>query len=379
MEEKFVIVVNAVNIKAAGGLTVTLNFLNIVRNSMPDVFLEVFCPANCGFESYQSENVNLNFIPKFMEFPLLRVWGDHLWLKRRIDSIEPDVVFTMGNIAVPTHYKQGVIFMWPYVIYPKEKHVWGILSKRSFIKRKLIIKIFERRLKYANVIFPQTKTSAERLKEYYPDIKRLHIVPMAYSKITNEDNLVDKAFFKKLKSYKYLLCLTRYYAHKNVEIFIDLAKMINENEAPFKIITTIDPSVGPEARAFIDKVNNLKLSETIINLGTIPVNNVRSLYSQVDGLLLPTLLESFSATYVDSLFLKKPIFTSDRDFSKEVCGDSAYYFNPLSASSIYKIITAAFNDPLVMENKIQEGKRRVDEFPDWDQVASMYVEQLKNM
>ncbi len=48
-------------------------------------------------------------------------------------------------------------------------------------------------------------------------------------------------------------------------------------------------------------LQTLNLSDTIINLGTVPVNDVGSLYAQVDTLLLPTLLESFSATYADSL------------------------------------------------------------------------------
>ncbi len=97
-----------------------------------------------------------------MEFPLHRLWGDYLWLKRKINQINPDVVLTMGNIAIPTKYKQGVIFMWPYVIYPSEKYVWQLLSKTSFFKHKLIIKIFKMRLKYADVIFPQIKTSCPR-------------------------------------------------------------------------------------------------------------------------------------------------------------------------------------------------------------------------
>lgn len=377
MTRKFVVVINAVNIKSAGGLTVTLNFLNIVRNSLPEIFLEVFCPKNCGFEKYAGGNINLIYIPKFMEFPLHRLWGDHLWLKAKISKINPDVIFTMGNIAIPSKYKQGVIFMWPYVIYPSEKYVWKLLSKSSFLKHKLIIKIFKSRLRYADVVFPQTNTSSMRLAKYYPDIKKLQIVPMAYSVLGKEEKENKRFFFKKENGYTYLLCLTRYYPHKNVEILLELGKLFLKNNAPFKVVTTIDPLQNFQSRSFVENISALNLSDAIINLGTVPVNDVRSLYTQIDALLLPTLLESFSATFADSLFFKKPIFTSDRDFAKDVCADCAYYFDPMSADSIYNVIQDAFKNKDLMEIKVNNGYKRVIKFPDWNDVAGMYIEQLK--
>ena len=380
MNKKFLVVINAVNIKSAGGLTVTLNFLNIVKNFQEDIHLEVFCPKNCGFEEYASTNIHLNFIPKFMEFPLHRLWGDHLWLKRKIGKIHPDVVFTMGNIAIPTRHKQGVIFMWPYVIYPSEKYIWKLLSRSSFYKHKLIIKIFKMRLRYADVVFPQTKTSSSRLARYYPNIKKLQIVPMAYSVLGEEKKESErKIFFKKENNTIYLLCLTRYYPHKNVEILLKLGELLKKNKAPYKIITTIDSMQTLQAKTFVENIKILNLSDIIINLGTVPVNDVRSLYVQVDALLLPTLLESFSATYADSLFLKKPIFTSDRDFAKDVCADCAYYFDPMSAASIYNAIEDAYKNRNLMEIKLNTGFERVNNFPDWNKVADLYIEQLRKL
>ena len=45
---------------------------------------------------------------------------------------------------------------------------------------------------------------------------------------------------------------------------------------------------------------------------------------------MPTLLESFSGTYVESMYFEKPILTSDLDFAKEICGNGAIYFNPFN-------------------------------------------------
>jgi glycosyltransferase involved in cell wall biosynthesis len=188
-----------------------------------------------------------------------------------------------------------------------------------------------------------------------------------------------KIFFKKENNTIYLLCLTRYYPHKNVEILLKLGELLKKNKAPYKIITTIDSMQTLQAKTFVENIKILNLSDIIINLGTVPVNDVRSLYGQVDALLLPTLLESFSATYADSLFLKKPIFTSDRDFAKDVCADCAYYFDPMSAASIYNAIEDAYKNRNLMEIKLNKGFERVNNFPDWNKVADLYIEQLRKL
>jgi glycosyltransferase involved in cell wall biosynthesis len=55
-------------------------------------------------------------------------------------------------------------------------------------------------------------------------------------------------------------------------------------------------------------------------------------------LFLPTLLESFGNIYLEAMSLGVPILTSDRDFARWVCGESALFFDPLSAYSIVESI-----------------------------------------
>ncbi len=40
---------------------------------------------------------------------------------------------------------------------------------------------------------------------------------------------------------------------------------------------------------------------------------------------IPTLLEVFSATYLEAMLMKKPIIASDLEFSRDICGESAYF------------------------------------------------------
>jgi glycosyltransferase involved in cell wall biosynthesis len=93
--------------------------------------------------------------------------------------------------------------------------------------------------------------------------------------------------------------------------------------------------------------------------------------------LLPTLLESFSGSYLEAMHFGTPILTSDRDFAREVCGEAALYFDPDSPSSIRDAILKLKNDPALGEQMVQVGGQRVArQSPTWDQIAENLLVRL---
>jgi glycosyltransferase involved in cell wall biosynthesis len=71
---------------------------------------------------------------------------------------------------------------------------------------------------------------------------------------------------------------------------------------------------------------NEKYYKYVYNLGPIPIPECASLYKECDAMFLPTLLECFSASYIEAMYMEKPIVTSDLDFAHTVCGNSALNF-----------------------------------------------------
>ena len=374
------IVVNAVALRMAGGLSVALNFLRAVQSEERDYELYVFAPGGCGYEEFESDPLfRMHYVPKKFVGPLFRWYVDHIWLPRNIDKIDPDVVFSMGNLATPSDHKQVVIFHWAYATYP-ECEVWDRMSWKDSLLRKARIRTFRNRLKYATILAPQTDTSAKRLKKYYPGIKRIEVVPnpVALPHFTKELSVTHEAL-EKAHSFqrKKLLCLSRFYPHKNLEILLDLAALIKEQKKPYVIVTTIAPDQHPDVHAFLETIYDRGLGNVLLNLGPIPMDEVPGVYQTTDGLLLPTLLESFSGTYVDAMHHGKPVFTSDRDFAREVCGDAGYYFDPLDAQHMLDVIDSAFQNEEEMTERVKKGKKRVTEFPNWNKVARMYLDLLE--
>ena len=102
------------------------------------------------------------------------------------------------------------------------------------------------------------------------------------------------------------------------------------------------------------------------------MDNVPALYTQCDGLLMPTLLESFSGTYVEAMYHGIPIFTSDFDFAKVVCGNAAKYFNPFDVSDIIFQLNSVYTNNREKINLKKEANARLSSFSTWQEAYIQY-------
>lgn len=373
------IFVNAIALRAAGGRSVALNFLRAVAASDSTDTYYVVAPAGCGYEELDAASVRIKPLPRGAANPLARPFIDRIWLPQMVASVRPDVIFSMGNLPVLTmRAPQLVLFHWPYAIYP-ESPVWERMDLRSRWMRQMRLRAFERGLPYASAIAAQTPTAKRRLEKLY-GVSNVHVVPNAVSLPTSRDSHTPKsAFVRHSPHERWLLCLTRYYPHKNIEVLLDVARMIRDRGQPFRFLFTVDGSQHSGAARFLRRVSEEGLGSIIHNIGAVPMNAVPALYEAVDGMILPTLLESFSGTYVESMHYRVPIFTSDLDFARDVCGNAAFYFDPLDPASIHDAIHRAFSDDEAIRAVVADGSRAVARMPDWNAVAAAYVQVLSRV
>lgn len=367
------IAVEAVALRSAGGLSVATNFLSTLREDSRGCDIDAFVPQNAGYKALESPQLRIHLVPAMFQKNWLRPMMDRLWLARRIAERRPDVVFAMGNMALPAQVKQVVLFHWPYAIYP-ESEAWKRMSWKDRLARRSRLRAFRRRLRYAEAVVTQTHTAARRLSSLFPGSYRTVVIPPAVSLIGRESANELRPDFGLPKKRIKLLCLTRYYPHKNLEVLLPLAEQVARQAQPFAIITTLSPDQHPGARRFLERVRTRRLETIIHNVGPVGMEEVPSLYRATDGLLLPTLLESFSGTYAEAMYWKRPIFTSDRDFARDVCGNCAFYFDPLSPESILDTVQEAFRDERLLADRVEQGHERVLRLPDWSAVADQYID-----
>lgn len=362
------IFVNGLSSKVGGGKSILTNYLSLLQTrAFNDKYL-VLTPDKKSYEKFALESIELIDLHRFLKSTVAAPLVNRFVLPQLIEQLGCDAVFNLADLVIPTDVPQVYLFDWSYAVYP-DSNVWKRMDISSWMQRKVKLAILKKYFPYADIVIAQTETMKERLQRIY-GLKNLVVVPNAVS-LDNSGG--GKSFDFNLPKEKYrCLYLTYYYTHKNLEIFIPLAKKIKTAGCPYCLVITISPAQHKRAKRFLDLVTKERLEDTIINVGPVEMARVPSLYAQTDVLLMPTLLESFSGTYVEAMFHGKPILTSDLDFARDVCGEAAYYFDPLNPDSILDAVNLAFRNTELREQKIASGKMSLNDMPTWPQAFEMY-------
>lgn len=164
----------------------------------------------------------------------------------------------------------------------------------------------------------------------------------------------------------------RNYPHKNTAIFPKVREALrNNHNLEVMIYVTFSNeewlACTPEFRA------------SVINFGPLTVAECPSFYQQLDGVLFPSFLECFSATPLEAMAMKRPLFASDRPFNRDVCGDYAFYFDPCDANSAADAIAAYIVNPAAARKKILDAYHHVMALPGPEIRAQLYLECVRQV
>lgn len=355
------IAINGVNSNSAGGRRILLSYLQFLDSDElnDDYFLLTSRPE----EFYWISNQRINVVPLSRKSSgILTPIYYEVFLKKVLKKHQADIVLNLGDLIINTTVKQVYFFDWRYLT-SRNNNIWSMMSPTDRLKRELKFFLIKKRICQPEKILVQTKEVSEELVRIF-GVSNVEIVPGGYSR----QKLRDLAFNFNLPNGPKLLYLTHYYVHKNLEIFLPLANLIRKRNLGFKLIITIDQKQNEKAKLFLESVKRENLEDIIINLGTIEQEQVSCLYQQCDALLMPTLLETFGLPYLEAMDYSLPILTSDLSFAREVCGESAIFFDPNNEYDILDKIIYLFNEPGVYKSTIIAGKKRLNNFPDWERV-----------
>lgn len=368
-----IIFINGLSAKAGGGKSIMTNYLNLLSKSTDADRYIILAPDKNAFQHLNSSRIEVYSLPKIFSnklfFPIVYSYV----LPYILNKKKVDIVFNLADVPIKTYKKQVFLFDWPYAVYPKSE-VWKMMGLADYLVKKSKLYYFKKFAKYIDVLIAQTDTMRKHLISLY-GIQNIEVIPNAVS--------LDNLYGGVVKNYNFpsgfkFLYLTHYYPHKNIEIFLEIAKRIKAQNLEFKLITTLDPKQHKDARKFLCEIKELGLENIILNLGAVSMENVPSLYKQCDALLMPTLLESFSGTYVEAMYHRKPILTSKYDFAKDVCQNAAVYFNPHDAEEILNVMSKVFDSERKRESMILEGTKVLNQMPGWNTTFDMYNKLIFN-
>jgi glycosyltransferase involved in cell wall biosynthesis len=375
------IAVLAHNLRVAGGMSVGKNIVALLPVVGPEHTYLMLIPEGLGYARHENQKrVAIHEVPGMSFVKRLRF--DSCYLPRLIKEFDPDIVWALGNLGLQKPpCKQAILIHQPHLVYSSRHYGKMCFSER--VKIMCLVKHWVRRsLKHTDMIFCQTPIMCERFSRSfkYP-VSNIEIMPNAvsrFSQVDKQDADLPEVF--KSKDYYNLFFLTKYYAHKNLEILIELFLKYPKELENVRCIITISDDQHPSVPSFLSDIRKYNLQEQIVNVGPLDQMELQGYFLNSDALLFPSLLESFSGTYLEAMHFGLPILTSDLDFAHYICGDSALYFDPWNSSDIKDKIITLKNNHSLQKTLISSGKDRIFSFfRTWESITDTALSQLESL
>ena len=372
------IVVNACTLRVAGGLSIGINFLRSFTEIDSKHRITAFVPPGIGYESLQSEKLEIIPIPINLQKAQNRLSLDHFWLPKQIKNIKPDLIFSMGNIALPIKdIPQAVFLHWPYAVYP-EGPFWDQMPFIPKFLRKIRVWQFRWYHQYAGLTFVQGQHMKTRLLQYYP-VKENQVVVIPSAIDSRLDDQASPLFNLQKNGVKKMVLgyISRYYSHKNFEILLQAAKILKERKTEACIVITLEKSHGKESADFLTKLETENLSEYLVNIGQVSFQSVSGFYNSIDTLVFPSLLETFGLPQVEAMKFGKPVLVSDLDFAHEINQEAGIYFDPQNPEDLADKIKYLVENPDVLKDLHEKSKARFKSFKNWNGVVTKFIFELE--
>lgn len=361
------ILVNGLKSKAGGGKAIFDTYLRLLRESAPTNRYFILTPDRDAYRHIETDQIKVVDIPawahsNFATIPLYRVILPRLLKRHGIDAI-----LNFGDIVIPTDVPQVYNFDWAFAVYPD--HVsWKRLSRAEKLLYQVKLHYFEAYLSRATIIMAQTEAMKARLEARY-GLDNVELVPAA---VSIPSDAVGLSPFSLPAARVKLIYPANYYPHKNIEVLERVAELLAARNAGVVIVTTLAADEHAGAGAFLDRIREKGLDGVLVNVGRVAAADIPALYAASDGLLMPTLLETFGLPYVEAMHHQKPIITSNLDFAHVVCGDAAVYFDPMDPVSVVTKIEQVFGDDGLRIALIARGSERLNAMWDWSRVFAAY-------
>lgn len=377
-ERRTRVFLNAGNVSGRGASILVANLLPELYAVMPDAVFTTFIPRSPELmKAAVAENarVLVGQPRRGLRNDVGRLADLHHRLSRLIAESGAEVCLTLGDLGPARPPCTHVVFLHNslFLYTPEElagHHDW------SRVKRRYLMWQFRRSLRHADRMIVQTPVMRSRLAARFAvSESAVDVVPQPVpGHVADGVGIPGRSAVGACPKPIRLLFLASYYGHKNHDVLPAVARELHARGLAG--LVQIFVTLGDDAPASL-RERLARYPDVITDLGRLGPASVADALADASALLLPTLVESYGLIYLEAMACGRPILTSDRDFARWMCGDTALYFDPMDAGSIVQAIAA------LPEFARQPGlpalsRARLLQFPpDWRAVAERFAHALR--
>jgi len=211
--------------------------------------------------------------------------------------------------------------------------------------------------------------------------KRTNVIPNAigneFIKYFSDQPYKTVDFSKQVN----IFCPAADYWHKGISLIPKIAfylKQEAQKKYNFRFILTLK-----KHSELWEKVSKLALKfdvgSNLINIGPYNYAKAVSLYEQSDIVFVPSILETFSASYLEAFASKRPLIAADKEFARQICKNAALYINPFDGVSSAKAIHELISDQEMQLKLEKEGEKIINTYGLQSQRVSLIFNYLKEI
>tara|TARA_R110001583_G_C5667535_1_gene410370 strand:+ start:3479 stop:4609 length:1131 start_codon:yes stop_codon:yes gene_type:complete len=366
------VLINASNLHNGGGVQVATSFIfEFYKKNIHsrNIFFWVSSEVDNNLSEMEVDTSN------FLNYRVVNTYGFGFLMssfRHELDSF--DVVFTLfGPLYILNRNFFNITgFAQAWIAYPDNEFYGHLpLSRKLLLRLKFYIQCwFFRRADKLLVELEHVRIAL--IKRGIIQADGVDVVHNCLSSLYFEPKLWRKIEFPNFSPNVLKLgYLGRDYSHKNTKILPLIVKELRNK-------------YGVDSRLFVTFTENewrscsSEFREFTINVGSLSVSECPTFYQNVDAIVFPSLLECFSATPLEAMVMKKPLFVSDRPFNKDLCGDNAFYFDPLDAQSAASKIFEVWQKNMVDAGFLERARKYAILFSSPEKRAESYLDIINN-
>lgn len=364
------IIINNASTFKGGAEQVALSFIEECKKHAENEYAVVIgknLASQINIHDYP-DNFQFHIIEKRPATGLFNFYKTMQWLNKLEKDFRPDCVISTGGHGYWKPKAPHVSgYNMAHYIYPESPYFKTLsIKKRMYWKvRKAFDFFFYGRV---DALIGQTKDVSQRLQQYFTS-KKVFTVPNTVHSVFTNPPITNKKLPAKTKGEIRLLTVSANYPHKNLAVINEVIEVFRKRAYEnIRFVLTLPQDAFQNT--FPDKTKR----NFIYNVGPAPIKEVPALFKECDFMFLPTLLECFSASYVEAMHMNTPILTSDLGFAHTVCSDAALYFNPLDANEIAEQIIRLINDQELQKDMVKKGEKLLKSYNTPESRAQQFLE-----
>ncbi len=362
--------INALGASAGGGLT-------YVRNVIPHLAArdEVRVSLAAGPKLCQelSSFANVELLPLDLS-PVQRIWFEQSKLKGLIQQSGAGVLLSTGNFALR---KSPVpqILLSRNSIYTSPDYFRDLRRRREYrawTDTRFRALVAKRSIRWADVAVAPSEAFAAELRAWTGiDVVAIHhgFDREAFERDATALSGEVEAKLRSAEGALKLLFVSHYNYYRNFETLIRALPTLREQifDRPVRLLLTCQLAPGknpgayrPDSAAAL--VKQLGVSEMLVELDSIPYQQLHQVYARADFYVTPAYTETFAHPLVEAMSSRLPVVASDIPVHREICGNAAVYFERFSAESVAHAVARLARSPEDVASMRIRGRSRANDF-----------------